>query len=377
VLTPAPQPTDGETGRFISALASSRSPVLVAGSMRDGRRLVGAVTALAEAGLPVLAEPTSQLRLPGTVACYEALLRDEAWAAEHRPDLVIRVGATPTSKPLNQWLAAKPARTLLIEPERGWSDPDLLATDIFRCDPLPLLSAACPPSRDSWAADWVAADRAAAAALDEALNRGPLHEGRVVGALAHVMPAATTVFVGSSMPIRALDAFCPASAGDPHFLANRGASGIDGLVSTGLGVAASSSGPAVLLLGDLSLYHDMNGLLAVGRHGIRATIVVLDNGGGGIFGFLPQAAHTDVFKELFLTPLGLHLDDVARLYGLDYAEVTAPADLEEALSAAIRSPRSVLLRVGFSVEESVRGHRACWAAVSAAIRSARPAAPGA
>jgi 2-succinyl-5-enolpyruvyl-6-hydroxy-3-cyclohexene-1-carboxylate synthase len=179
------------------------------------------------------------------------------------------------------------------------------------------------------------------------------------------------------MPIRALDAFCPASAGDPHFLANRGASGIDGLVSTGLGVAASSSGPAVLLLGDLSLYHDMNGLLAVGRHGIRATIVVLDNGGGGIFGFLPQAAHTDVFKELFLTPLGLHLDDVARLYGLDYAEVTAPADLEEALSAAIRSPRSVLLRVGFSVEESVRGHRACWAAVSAAIRSARPAAPGA
>jgi 2-succinyl-5-enolpyruvyl-6-hydroxy-3-cyclohexene-1-carboxylate synthase len=377
VFTPVAQPTAHEIQHFGSALESSLRPLLVAGSMRDGGRLASTVAGLAEAGVPVLAEPTSQLRLPGTVASYEALLRDEAWAAEQRPDLVIRIGATPTSKPLNQWLAAEPLRTLLVDPERAWSDPDLLATDVFRCDPLPLLAGVRPRSRFEWAAEWAAADRAAGAALDETLGGGPLHEGAVARALARGLPAGATLFVGSSMPIRAVDAFWPASADNPRFLANRGASGIDGLVSTGLGVAAASAGPAVLLLGDLSVYHDMNGLLALGRHGVRATLVVLDNGGGGIFGFLPQAEHEDVFEELFLTPLGLRFDDIARLYGLDYAEVGVTADLEKALVGASTSPRSVLLRVAIKLDDSIHGHRACWAAVSAAIRSARPAAPGA
>ena len=102
---------------------------------------------------------------------------------------------------------------------------------------------------------------------------------------------------------------------------------------------------------------------------------MLDNGGGGIFGFLPQAAHEDVFEELFLTPLGLRFDDVARLYGLDYVEVTDVAGLEGVLESAVSSRRSALVRVAFGLEASVRGFRECWAAVSRAIRSARPAAP--
>jgi 2-succinyl-5-enolpyruvyl-6-hydroxy-3-cyclohexene-1-carboxylate synthase len=377
VLTPAPAPGQGDVERFAEAVGRARRPLLIAGAMAEGARLAASVAALADGGLPVLAEPSSQLRLPGTVASYEALLRDETWAAEHQPDLVVRVGAIPTSKPLNQWLAAAPARTLLIDPDRAWADPDYLATDVFRCDALPLLSAAAGvPHAPDWAAAWSASDRAASEALDQGLAAGPLHEGAVVRMLSRVLTAGSTVFAGSSMPIRAVDAFWPAGE-NPRFFGNRGASGIDGLVSTGLGLAAAGSGPTVLLLGDLSLYHDMNGLLAVRRHGVRATLVVLDNGGGGIFGFLPQAAHEDVFEELFLTPLGLKFEDVARLYGLDYVEVGAREDLEVAVGGAVSSERPALLRIPFSLQDSIRGHRACWTAVSAAIRSTRPTAPGA
>jgi 2-succinyl-5-enolpyruvyl-6-hydroxy-3-cyclohexene-1-carboxylate synthase len=178
------------------------------------------------------------------------------------------------------------------------------------------------------------------------------------------------VFVGSSLPIRAVDAFWPLAVPGLRFLGNRGASGIDGLVSTGLGVAAAGQ-QAVLLIGDLSLYHDMNGLWALRRHGIEATLVVLDNGGGGIFSFLPPAAHEDVFDELFFTPLGLNLDDVARLYGLDYTNVEALENLDPALDAALRSGRSTLVRVVIDPQESVRAHRACWAAAAEALAGQR------
>src|SRR5262249_22931165 len=150
-----------------------------------------------------------------------------------------------------------------------------------------------------------------------------LFEGHAVRALAGVLPREAQVLVGSSMPIRDVDTFWPAAAAGQRFLANRGASGIDGLVSTGLGAAAAAPGvPTVLLLGDLRRYHDMSGWGAAGRRGRRAVIVVLNNDGGGIFSFLPQAEHRDVFEELFGTPLGRRLEDVARLYGLAYHEAT-------------------------------------------------------
>jgi 2-succinyl-5-enolpyruvyl-6-hydroxy-3-cyclohexene-1-carboxylate synthase len=372
VLEPELAPTLEQVNALRDALAQSQRPLLVAGEMREGWRLADAVDQLA---IPVLAEPTSQLRLRSIgrlVAPYEALLRHAEWAASHRPDLVIRLGASPTSKVLNAWLAEEPARTLLIDPDRAWPDPDVLATDVLRCDPLPLLRAAGQSRSDGgWAAGWGAAGAAASRAIDEALDQAPLHEGTVVRALARVLPARSCVFVGSSMPIRSVDAFWPAGEPGQRLLGNRGASGIDGLVSTGLGVSAASEEPVVLLLGDLSLYHDMNGLLAVRRHELAARIVVLDNGGGGIFSFLPPARHEDVFEELFLTPLGLDFAQVARLYGLDYCSVEDARGLEPALAAALESKEPVLLRVGFNTAASVRGHRACWTAAASALTGQR------
>lgn len=343
------------------AVAAAERPILVAGEMRDGGRLAPAAAA---AAMPVLAEPSSYLRqveLP-----YDAMLRDPAWAAAHRPDLVVRVGAPPTSKPLNQWLAAAGARTFLVA-EAGWPDPDLLATDLLRADPLAVVEALAGPATE-WAEGWRQAGARAARALDAVLAGGPLHEGHAVRALAAAAPPDAALFVGSSMPIRDVDTFWPRAGAGQSFLGNRGASGIDGLVSSGLGMAAAwPQRPAVLLLGDLSLYHDMNGLWALRRHGLRATVVVLDNNGGGIFEFLPQAAHRDVFEEVFATPLGLRLEDVARLYGLSYACADRAEDLPGAMRAALSAEDSVLLSVRFKRSDSVAGHRACWRAVAAAL----------
>ncbi len=361
-------PSQAQVAALASALQRAQRPLVVAGELREGERLAPALKRL---GIPVLAEPTSQLRRPETgaaVESYEALLR-AGWSLQHGPDLVVRIGATPTSRVLNRWLAAASAPTFLLDPDRAWRDQDQVATNVLVCDPQPLLEALPTVDRAAWREQWISAGKRASAAIAATMVTTPIHEGHVVRALSTRLPDPGVVFVGSSMPIRAADSFWPQARPGQRFFANRGASGIDGLVSTGLGVAtARNPVPTVLLLGDLSLYHDMNGLWALQRHGIRATIVVCDNNGGGVFSFLPQAEHVDVFEEIFATPLGLDLSQVARLYGLVYSPVSDRSGLEPAIADAIAAPTPTMVVVKMKREDSVTGHRLCWEAASSALK---------
>jgi 2-succinyl-5-enolpyruvyl-6-hydroxy-3-cyclohexene-1-carboxylate synthase len=362
-------PTPAEMADIASSLQRARRPLVVAGELRDGDKLAPALTRL---GLPVLAEPGSQLRRAETgaaVESYEALLR-AGWSLQHGPDLVIRIGATPTSRALNTWLAAAAPPTFLIDPDHSWADQDHVARHVIACDPQALLESLPPVSRVTWRDEWVAAGKKAGAAISATLISTPIHEGHIVRALASRLPDAAQVFIGSSMPIRAADSFWPLAKPHQRFFGNRGASGIDGLVSTGLGVATGRSDvPTVLLLGDLSVYHDMNGLWAIGRHGVKATVIVCDNNGGGVFNFLPQAQHPDVFEEIFATPLGLDFAQIARLYGLVYSPVTERSGLEPAISDAIEKSTPTMVVVKFKRDDSVSGHRLCWEAAAAALRS--------
>ena len=362
-------PSQAQVASLVSALQRAQRPLVVAGEMRDGDRLAPALQRL---GLPLIAEPTSQLRrgdAGAAVESYEALLR-AGWSLQHGPDLVIRLGGTPTSRVLNRWLAAAAAPTFLIDPDRAWRDEDHVATNVMACDPQPLLEAMPPQDRPAWRDQWVSAGKRASAAIAATMVSTPVHEGHVVRALSARLPEAAQVFIGSSMPIRAADSFWPLARPQQRFFGNRGASGIDGLVSSGLGVAtARDQSPTVLLLGDLSLYHDMNGLWALQRHGIRATLVVCDNNGGGVFSFLPQAEHQDVFEEIFVTPLGLDLSQVARLYGLVYSPVSDRSGLEPAIADAIAAPTPTMVVVKMRREDSVSGHRLCWEAAASALKS--------
>ncbi len=362
-------PTSQQVSSLAAAVRGSKRPLVIAGEMRDGARLAEGLNRL---GIPLLAEPSSQLRRAesgAAVESYEALLR-AGWSLQHGPDLVIRLGSTPTSKVMNAWLAAAAAPTFLIDPDRMWRDEDQVASNVLVCDPQPLIESLPAADVGAWRDEWVSAGRKATAAIGATLVSTPIHEGHIVRALAARVPDTAQVFVGSSMPIRAADSFWPYARGGQTFYGNRGASGIDGLVSTGLGIAAGrSSNPTVLLLGDLSVYHDMNGLWSLRRHGIKATIVVCDNNGGGVFNFLPQAQHTDVFEEIFATPLGLDFAQVARLYGLVYSPVTDRSGLEPAITDALGAQTSTMVVVRYKREDSVNGHRVCWEAAAAALRA--------
>src|SRR6202171_4072331 len=195
-------PTPGQVAALASALQRAQRPLVIAGEMRDGERLAPALHRL---GLPVLAEPTSQLRRPETgasIESYEALLR-AGWSLQHGPDLVIRLGGMPTSPALNKWLAAAAAPTFLIDPEHAWRDQDHVATSVFACDPQPLLDAPPPLERVSWREQWVAAGKRATAAIAATLVSTPMHEGHIVRALRSRLPGPAPVFIGATLPTRA------------------------------------------------------------------------------------------------------------------------------------------------------------------------------
>jgi 2-succinyl-5-enolpyruvyl-6-hydroxy-3-cyclohexene-1-carboxylate synthase len=196
-------------------------------------------------------------------------------------------------------------------------------------------------------------------------------EGRALADVVASVPDGATVFVSSSMPVRDLDAFGAGDSRAIDVMANRGANGIDGVVSTALGAAAAarygSAGPLVLVIGDLALYHDMNGLLAAKLHSLDATIVVLNNDGGGIFSFLPQAADEKVFEQLFGTPHGLGFEPVAELYGATYHRAQDSASLRRGVAEGVSAGGLHLIELRTDRARNVVLHREAVAAVAAAL----------
>jgi 2-succinyl-5-enolpyruvyl-6-hydroxy-3-cyclohexene-1-carboxylate synthase len=214
-------------------------------------------------------------------------------------------------------------------------------------------------------------DRAGAALDRYTCGLDEPFEGRAVAEIVAALPAGATLFVSSSMPVRDLDAFGAGDARPIRVLANRGANGIDGVVSSALGAAAAAreagGGPLVLVIGDLALYHDMNGLLAARLHALDATIVVLNNDGGGIFSFLPQAAHPAHFEQLFGTPHGLAFGPVAALYGARHHLAHDWETLRRGVVAGVTGRGLHLVELRTDRGRNVMLHREAWAAVADAL----------
>jgi 2-succinyl-5-enolpyruvyl-6-hydroxy-3-cyclohexene-1-carboxylate synthase len=357
------------SGSLAGELERRPRAVVVAGRAERDPRLGPALAAFAErAGVPLLAEPTSGARRgAAAVAHYDALLRDPAFGAARRPELVLRVGDLPTSKPLRQWLHGLGEETLQIafDPENAWQDPAGAAALLLPADARATIEALPGGTHDrGWLESWTAPDRAAATAIARVLSEGgELSEPLVAAELGARLPADATLVVASSMPIRDVETFLPARPDPPRVLSNRGANGIDGTVSTAFGVAAASDGPVVLLIGDVALAHDVGGLLAARRLGLALKIVLLDNAGGGIFDFLPVAREGDAYERHVATPHGLDFAHAAALYGLAYQPVATAAELH----AALGGEGTALIHVRTDRAENVALHRRVWEAVRAAV----------
>jgi 2-succinyl-5-enolpyruvyl-6-hydroxy-3-cyclohexene-1-carboxylate synthase len=276
------------------------------------------------------------------VSAYDpiARLRPERLA----PDLVVRLGDTPTSKALRQWVASlEDLRQIVVDPRFGWNEPSRHAEALLRCDGTALATGLAErlgqgrAPTPSWASDWLDAGRAAEKAIEAELDRlDRLTEPGVHRAIGGLYADGDLVYTASSMPIRDQESFLRSGSAQVRFLCNRGANGIDGLISSGLGAAAASGRPTWILVGDLGLYHDMNGLAALREVDAPVRIVVLNNDGGGIFEFLPQAGQIEreEFEALFGTPLGLEVPRIAALHGIRYARAEQPAELTPALREA-------------------------------------------
>lgn len=324
-------------------------------------------------GWPVLADPLSGLRVPGTISTYEALVRAPGFATAHTPDLVLRTGAPLTGKAVGAWLSSVP--TILVDPYAAWLDPHRSATERVPAEADWLLTALASrlvtPSRATslpWTEDWTTAEAVARAALDAAIDGfAPMTEPRIARDLYAAVPDGGALLVASSMPVRDVEWFArPREGLTIH--ANRGVNGIDGFVSTALGVAtertASGSGPTVALCGDLSFCHDGGGLQAAGRLRTDVVFVVVDNDGGGIFSFLPQAELPEHFETLFATPQGADLAAIARAHGLSVAAVDQPSELGSRLDAALAAGGPHMLHVHTDRAANVAHHQAIWDAVA-------------
>jgi 2-succinyl-5-enolpyruvyl-6-hydroxy-3-cyclohexene-1-carboxylate synthase len=325
----------------------------------------------ARLGWPVLADPLSRCRAVGTIAAADTIVRTEPAL----PEIVVLLGAPWLSKALGGFVAkaaAAGSRIVVIDPWRQRPDPLRVATEFVHADAAVWLPAAADggvPADPAWLASWRSMEERAQQALDAVLSR-ELSEPAVGRALTRYAAAAdATLVVSASMPIRDLEWYAPALRVPPRVLANRGVNGIDGVVSTALGVAAADPTKRTLaFLGDLAFLHDVSGL--VNPPEAPCTFVVVDNGGGGIFSFLPQAEalSPEVFESLFGTPPTTDLGAVARGFGLEVGEVTELSELELALAAAPRAPSLVRVRVP-SRAENVLVHDAINQAVRRALSS--------
>ncbi|WP_436795685.1 2-succinyl-5-enolpyruvyl-6-hydroxy-3-cyclohexene-1-carboxylic-acid synthase [Actinospongicola halichondriae] len=366
VGTPTALPTARGDGPWHTRLRGARTAPVLDPALTGARGVVVAgrstpdpdavVDLAARLGWPLLADPTSGCAGGDSIDAFDALLRTP-FGDRVLPDVVLRTGGAPASKVLGQWLERADAEEIVVAPTGLWPDPARRAAVVL--DTVPAVSDEHRPVEE-WLGAWQTAAAEAAGAIDEVLRDAPMSEPAVARHLTRSLPPGGVLVASSSMPIRDVEWF-GIGRRDLRVVSNRGANGIDGVVSTAVGSSLTGA-KTTLLIGDVAFLHDSNGLLGLADRGVDLTIVVLDNDGGGIFSFLPQrtSLSADRFERLFGTPHGLDLVDVARSLGVEASE----ADVPEALDW---KPGVRVLVVRSERDANVALHRRLDDAVSAAL----------
>ena len=324
---------------------------------------------------PLIADPLSGVRhLPGAITMADPILRHDGFASAHLPEVVIRIGRPPASRVVSEWLVRAEARVIQVGGP-GVIDPEGLV--VARATPDEILEIAFTAARQTpWQARWLHAEAQALAAVDRIFADAVALTEPLVARIVAEESGARDLVVASSMPIRDLEWFGGPAA---RAFANRGANGIDGTISTALGRALGGRDVTVLI-GDLAFVHDASALIALAGRDIGLRIVVIDNDGGGIFSFLPQAQQLDTerFELLFGTPHGTDLAGLAAAHGLDVVHPTTPSELRAALRSADPTDdetgpgRSTVIVVRTDRSDNVEDHRRLNDAVAESLGT-RPA----
>ncbi|WP_416839663.1 2-succinyl-5-enolpyruvyl-6-hydroxy-3-cyclohexene-1-carboxylic-acid synthase [Haloferax sp. DFSO52] len=355
-----PEPSEDHLHKLADELSVDRG-LIVAGPADPPGLNTEAVAAFAHAtGFPIVADPLSGLRFGGhtrtttVLGGYDGYLDERVTEHWPDPDVVVRIGAAPTSKPLRKYLARTDASQYLVDPTGQWREAEFTATNLVEAEPSVLawrLSQLIRNRPDTeWNQLWTDAEETHWNAVDAETDA---FEGRLAADVAELAPEPSTLFVSNSMPVRELDRFGRPSTRARTVLGNRGASGIDGIVSSALGAGSASTEHLTLLTGDLAYYHDMNGLLALGRFGVDATIVLVNNDGGGIFHMLPIEEFEPPFTAQFKTPHGLDFAATEALYDLSFSSVEM-SEFRDVYADSIASDGTDVIEVRTDAESSHR-----------------------
>jgi 2-succinyl-5-enolpyruvyl-6-hydroxy-3-cyclohexene-1-carboxylate synthase len=370
--------------RIARLLRARRRGLILCGPDDAPAEFAEAVTALARVtGYPVIADPASGVRYGNhdrSLVCgaYDAFLRSPAFAAREAPEIVLQFGAALTSKAYHVYAARHlDAIRIGIDEAGAWRDPARRAREVVTAEPASFARAlAATLAKGSeplpgWSESFAKAETAARRALSQFHASDPaFDEGRLLAALAEAAPDGATLYVGNSMPIRDLDLFVPSLSKRIRVLANRGASGIDGVVSSALGASAASDAPLLAVVGDLSFHHDLNGLSAFREGRARATIVIVNNDGGGIFSFLPIARHVESFERFFGTPHGLDFEPACATFGVPFSRPATWDALHTRVLGSLAERRNEVIEVRTDRRENRDRHEEAWRTVIRAVDEA-------
>lgn len=357
--------SDSVMDDLVNVVTKAKKGIIVCGEIHN-RTFRESVLALSSAlQYPILADPLSQLRScseDGVVETYDMFLRLEKIQEELRPEVIIRFGSMPVSKPLTLFIKKhKGIQQIVVDGGAGWREPTGMATQMVYSDE----SLFCEQLADrmsgkkkdhGWMDKWLAVNETTKKALLSIKEDDSMNEGRIFSELQELLPAGTNLFVGNSMPIRDCDTFFHCMDKSIKIYSNRGANGIDGVVSTALGVSAAGE-PTVLVIGDLSFFHDMNGLLAARMLKRDMTIIIVNNDGGGIFSFLPQSSEKEFFEELFGTPHGLDFSHVIEMYGGRFSRVRDWQQFRHACEESLQETGLKVIEVMTERQSNVELHR--------------------
>jgi 2-succinyl-5-enolpyruvyl-6-hydroxy-3-cyclohexene-1-carboxylate synthase len=355
------------------ALRAERG-LIVAGNGIDQPRFI--LDLAAKLKWPVIADPRSNCRVAPesthgatVVTCADVMLRHLPTNELLQPSVVLRIGDPPVSKVVNQWLAKCGAEQIAVTQQPSLIDPDKVVTthivgsinELF----MEMSRGTDTRSETEWISNWKRCEVQARAALDKSFSeQASLTEPLCAVTVSEAVAVGTNIVVSSSMPVRDLEWFAPARDGVRVF-SNRGVNGIDGVVSTAVGIGLSAKMPTALLIGDIALLHDSNGLLNLNRRDVQLKIIVVDNEGGGIFSFLPQAEAMEgaQFEQLFGTPHSVDFESLAKAHGLPFTWVTTTEELRRELANAETS----IIGVRTDRKKNVEHHNALYSAVADAL----------
>jgi 2-succinyl-5-enolpyruvyl-6-hydroxy-3-cyclohexene-1-carboxylate synthase len=430
---PLGEPENETIGNLLRLISEAQRGLIIVGPIDDPTLIEPLLELAQHLGYPILADPLSQLRCGAhnrniVLTSYDAFLRSDSFVESAQPELIIRFGAMPTSKPLLLYLKRYANSPLVvIDGNGGWEEPTQLASQLIHANPTAFCyellkalkqrqiteveskgtsqgfqkhsslnwerdqdSASAPtiplpapvptvgyltPKRwwnlsQAWLSLWQNTDSLTQRALQNAkYDFKEIFEGGVFSELTHLLQDGTILYVGNSMPVRDLDTFFWSSTQQIRIMGNRGANGIDGIISSALGASAVAKEhePVVLVLGDLSFFHDLNGLLAASLHRLNLTIILINNDGGGIFSFLPQAAYPEHFEQLFGTPTGLEFRLGVEMYGGQYQRAENWESFRKAVNQGLHNSGLDVIEILAERTSNVKMHRHLWEVVQKAI----------